>query len=133
MCSRYTAYVMGRRDYLLATWHPATRPESAAMGGMALSWIGLEVVATEQGGESDTQGVVEFVASYVQNAGGRQAAGSRLHERSRFVRESISGNHRWLYVGGDCRVSDIGRNDACPCASGRKFKRCCGVLAGGDG
>lgn len=23
----------------------------------------------------------------------------------------------------------IGRNDACPCRSGKKFKRCCGGLA----
>ncbi|MGH9158902.1 MAG: SEC-C metal-binding domain-containing protein [Vicinamibacteraceae bacterium] len=25
------------------------------------------------------------------------------------------------------RASDIGRNQACPCGSGKKFKRCCGA------
>lgn len=24
------------------------------------------------------------------------------------------------------RAQDVGRNDPCPCGSGRKFKRCCG-------
>ena len=27
MRSRYSAYVTGAADYLLATWHPASRPE----------------------------------------------------------------------------------------------------------
>ncbi|MFZ2296269.1 MAG: YchJ family metal-binding protein, partial [Polaromonas sp.] len=26
MRSRYSAFVLGRRDYLLATWHASTRP-----------------------------------------------------------------------------------------------------------
>jgi SEC-C motif-containing protein len=28
MRSRYSAYVLKREDYLLATWHPSTRPAS---------------------------------------------------------------------------------------------------------
>ncbi|PIQ30220.1 MAG: preprotein translocase subunit SecA [Zetaproteobacteria bacterium CG_4_9_14_3_um_filter_49_83] len=118
MRSRYTAYVLNRHEYLLATWYPSTRP--ATLGGTSLHWIGLEIVHTEQGGEQDSNGIVEFIASYVQ-----RGKGTRLHERSRFVRESMQGEHHWLYVDGDCRVSDIARNDACPCGSGKKFKRCC--------
>jgi len=60
------------------------------------------------------------VASYVDRGKGR-----RLHEESRFLRE----NGQWLYVDGDCRVEEIGRNDTCPCGSGKKFKRCCAEAA----
>lgn len=28
-----------------------------------------------------------------------------------------------------CRLAKVGRNDPCPCGSGRKYKKCCGSLA----
>ncbi|MDX8392054.1 MAG: YchJ family metal-binding protein [Mariprofundaceae bacterium] len=129
MRSRYTAYVLGRRDYLMATWHPETRPQGAELGGMSLRWIGLEIVAAEQGEAHDTQGVVEFIASYVQTPEVQPMRGKRLHEHSRFVRNSNIESGRWLYMDGDCQVSDIKHSDVCPCASGRTFKRCCGAPA----
>jgi len=113
MRSRYAAYVLGRYDYLYATWHDSTRPAEGALGGTGLHWISLEVVRAASAGDV---GEVEFIASYVDRGKGRC-----LHETSRFVRE----DGRWLYVDGDCRMGDIGRNDACPCGSGRKFKQCC--------
>jgi len=115
MRSRYTAYALGRYDYLLETWHPDTRPEN--IGGTGLQWIGLQIVRTEQGCADDDRGMVEFIASYIQPTGGKQ-----LHECSRFVCE----NGAWFYVDGDCSSAPIGRNGLCPCGSGRKFKRCCG-------
>jgi len=120
MRSRYTAYVLARHDYLFATWHPATRPEAGSMGGTTLRWIGLQIVHAEAGGPADANGVVEFIASYVD-----RGKGKRLFERSHFVCEA----GRWFYVDGDCRVEVIGRNDPCPCGSGRKFKQCCGKTA----
>ncbi len=114
MRSRYSAYVLKRYGYLLATWHASTRPEEGALGGMGLAWVGLEVIRSTTDGESGA--TVEFIASYLDHGKGR-----RLHELSRFLHEG----GRWFYVDGDCRVSDIGRNDVCPCSSGRKFKRCC--------
>jgi len=116
MRSRYTAYVLENHDYLLETWHPATRPDKNALGGTLLRWIGLKIVHTDQGERQDASGFVEFIASYVHGSGG-----CSLHEQSRFVRE----DGRWLYMDGDCQVSNIERNDACPCGSGRKFKHCC--------
>lgn len=113
MRSRYAAYVLGRYDYLYTTWHASTRPAEGELGGTGLRWIGLEVVRSASAGDT---GEVEFIASYADRSNGR-----RLHETSRFVRE----DGRWLYVDGDCRVEGIGRNDACPCGSGRKFKQCC--------
>jgi len=115
MRSRYAAYVLGKYDYLLVSWHPLTRP--ARLGGTALRWIGLEILRTVAGGVQDDVGEVEFIASYVE-----KGKGKRLHELSRFVCEE----GRWLYMDGDCQVDDIGRNNACPCGSGKKFKRCCG-------
>lgn len=113
MRSRYTAYVLGLHDYLYATWHAFTRPSPGTLGGTTIAWIGLEIVrAASQGDQAE----VEFVAGYVDRGKGRA-----LHETSRFVRE----DGRWYYVDGDCRVNDVGRNDACPCGSGRKFKQCC--------
>ena len=44
MRSRYTAYTLGREDYLLATWHRSTRQASLALASQPLSkWLGLEV------------------------------------------------------------------------------------------
>ena len=89
MRSRYTAFVLGRRDYLLATWHASTRPTDLALDPGA-KWLGLEV-RSHQLVDAD-HAEVEFVARY--REGGRAV---RLHERSRFVRES----GRWFYVDGD--------------------------------
>jgi len=120
MRSRYVAYVLGRHDYLLATWHPSTRPDEGSLGGTSLRWIGLGILRTVSGRAQDEAGEVEFLASYIDRGKAR-----RLHERSRFVRE----DGHWLYVDGDCEVDDIGRNDACPCGSGKKFKHCCAGLS----
>jgi SEC-C motif-containing protein len=117
MRSRYTAYVLGNHDYLLQTWHPDSRPEQ--LGGTALKWIGLEVVALEKGLEHDQHGRVVFIASFRDGSRGK-----RLHESSRFIRI----DNQWLYLDGKCSVSNIGRNDACPCGGGKKFKRCCGAV-----
>jgi SEC-C motif-containing protein len=116
MRSRYSAYVLDKHNYLMNTWHSDSRPDE--IGGTALQWIGLEIVQTEQGEVTDSEGVVEFIASYV-----TASKGKRLHETSRFVRE----NGLWFYVDGQCCLTDIGRNDQCPCRSGKKFKRCCGA------
>lgn len=91
MRSRYTAYTLGREDYLLATWHHSTRPALLELAAEPRSkWLGLEVKRHEQP-ESD-HAVVEFVARY--KVGGRA---HRLHETSRFAREA----GQWLYMDGD--------------------------------
>lgn len=89
MRSRYSAFVQGRTDYLLATWHPDHRPAELTLEPGA-QWLGLEVRRACL--LNDTHGEVEFVARY--RVAGRAV---RLHERSRFVRE---GGH-WFYTEGD--------------------------------
>ena len=90
MRSRYSAYALGLADYLLATWHPSTRPARLDLHeDPPLRWLGLDV--KRHVAEGDTA-VVEFVARHRQG-GGRAG---RLHETSRFVRE----RQLWLYVDG---------------------------------
>jgi SEC-C motif-containing protein len=90
MRSRYSAYVLDRLDYLLATWHPSTRPATLAPNEPGLRWLGLDV-RRHQVIDAD-HATVEFVAR--SKLGGRA---HRLHEVSRFVRE----DGRWYYVDGD--------------------------------
>ena len=91
MRSRYMAYGLGLEPYLLATWHPSTRPTSLDFNKEPpLNWIGLTIKRHEQLGED--KAIVEFIARY--KIGGRA---QRLHESSRFVRESGF----WFYVDGD--------------------------------
>ncbi|MFJ4175781.1 YchJ family protein [Microbacterium sp. NPDC089696] len=91
MRSRYTAFVLGDTDHLLATWHPSTRPSSLDLDA-DLHWRRLAIVDRVAGGPFDRQGVVEFAAAWEQR-GDRGV----LRERSRFVRDG----RRWLYVDGD--------------------------------
>lgn len=90
MRSRYSAYVLGLNDYLLATWHPDTRPDSQNTDGETGKWLGLEIRKYTL--QSDDRVTVEFVARY--KIAGRA---HRLHECSRFVRA----DGRWLYLDGD--------------------------------
>ena len=130
MRSRYTAFVLGNADYLLATWDPESRPARLDLQHDRTQWLGLQIVATEAGSETDSQGRVAFIAQF--RLDGKEQA---LRENSRFRKVG----DRWLYVDGQAaQISGsasgvaavarpgIGRNDPCPCGSGKKYKRCCG-------
>lgn len=85
MRSRFSAFALGDSAYLLASWHPSTRPARVDLDP-AVRWLGLEIVAA-QGGVFDTEGTVEFRASHDRGV---------QHERSRFRREG----GRWYYLDG---------------------------------
>lgn len=89
MRARYSAYAVGDLDYIWQTWHPRTRPPELAGG---LSWTGLQILDTVDGGPGDQSGEVEFRAHY--RDGSRMGT---LHERSRFAVRA----RRWFYVDGD--------------------------------
>ncbi|BBI98581.1 UPF0225 protein [Ferrigenium kumadai] len=89
MRSRYSAYVLKLEPYLLATWHPSTRPAALDLAADDAKWLGLEV--NNHSPQDAEHATVEFVARY--KIGGRA---HRLHEISRFVREV----GRWYYVDG---------------------------------
>ncbi len=91
MRSRYSAFAVGDADYLLATWHLATRPACVRLD-RAIEWRRLRILGVTAGTEDDDAGTVEFVAHYWDSA--HQQCG-RQHEKSRFVRRGRC----WVYVG----------------------------------
>jgi SEC-C motif domain protein len=91
MRSRYSAYVLKLEDYLLATWHPSTRPVSLDFSDSGKTkWLGLQI--KQHTILDDYMAQVEFIARY--RTGGQSAV--RLHEISDFSFE----NGRWFYVSG---------------------------------
>jgi len=89
MRSRYTAFVLQNEAYLLATWHPRTRPTAVSFES-GTKWLGLAVKAARDLTADTAE--VEFIARF--RVGG--ASAQRIHECSRFVREA----GQWLYVEG---------------------------------
>ena len=128
MRSRYTAFVKGDIDHIERTQAADTGDDFDRAGAeemaRSVTWTGLEILATSGGGETDDTGTVEFAAHLK-----RGAAAQVHHERASFRREG----GRWLYVDGVIGPKDpprhaakVGRNDPCPCGSGKKYKKCCG-------
>lgn len=138
MRSRYAAYVRNDMKHLEKTLLPRKRTDFSARETLDWNadvvWKGLRVLATTDGGEGDETGVVEFTASFEKAGEARD-----IHEISRFRKKGGD----WFYVdgrpGGDesadaeLKASSeapakpkAGRNEPCPCGSGKKFKRCCG-------
>ncbi len=118
MRSRYCAYARGEGDYLVDTTVPHRRvPEDADLireHASSTEWLGLEILSSTESGDG---GAVEFKAYF------RDGDGIRVHhEKSRFVR--LDG--RWYYDEGTLYEAKVGRNDPCPCGSGKKYKKCCG-------
>lgn len=93
MRSRYSAYALGLEAYLLATWHPSTRPVQLTLeDDHAIKWIRLQIIA---GAQQDKQhATVEFIAHYKHNG-----KAEKLHECSRF-RYIESG---WKYLDGEIK------------------------------
>ena len=89
MRARYSAFAVGEPRFLLATWHPSTRPATLELDH-DLQWVRLDVHRTVHGKLLDSRGVVEFTA-YFRLHGRRH----EQHEASRFVKE----NREWFYVG----------------------------------
>lgn len=146
MRSRYTAYTQNNTEYLKTTLAPESLKDfdMAATKEWAAKakWKSLEILSTKQGQQNDKRGVVEFMATYEQDD-----QSLKHHEVSNF-RKTQDG--RWLFVDGDShthREGDdghhhhhhhnhtpvvreepkVGRNDPCPCGSGKKYKKCCGA------
>ncbi len=127
--SRYSAYVTGRIDYVKKTTHKTAISEFDEDSALAWSrnskWTGLNIISTEKGTSEDEEGKVEFVASYIQK--GKE---EHHHERAVFKREG----EKWFFLDGEIvgrppfvrETAKVGRNEPCPCGSGKKFKKCCG-------
>lgn len=96
MRSRFTAYALGKVDYLIETTVAAKRAEIDREELKAycatVACVSLKILATEAGGPGDDTGMVKFHAS-LQHDGKRT-----LHaERSTFLREEGA----WRYEDGE--------------------------------
>lgn len=89
MRSRFEAFRGADAEWLLASWHPSTRPARIDLDSK-LTWRGLQIVEVVAGTMDDETGVVEFRATYVVAPGDVRV----LPERSRFIRE----HGRWYYL-----------------------------------
>jgi SEC-C motif-containing protein len=129
MRSRYTAYAKQDIGYILSSLHPKHREGFDEKGTRQWAknsqWQNLEIVNTSGGGEDDTEGFVEFIATYTEGG-----AKKEHHEVASFKKD----DGKWYFVDGN-PVSPgtvvregpkVGRNDPCTCGSGKKFKKCCG-------
>jgi SEC-C motif-containing protein len=91
MRSRFAAFRDGDAEWLLASWHPSTRPGRLDLSDNPV-WRGLQIIEAVDGGPDDDRGTVEYRATYLQ--GGQVHI---LHERAKFVRKG----GRWHYLDGD--------------------------------
>lgn len=125
MRSRYTAFVRRDIDHIERTCTPETRATFSRVDAERMAdecdWGPLTIM---KAAEEEDNATVEFFLTFR-----RDGEELPLHERSSFRR--IDG--RWLYVDSVLnpkdpprRVVKVGRNDPCPCGSGRKHKTCCG-------
>ena len=139
MRSRYTAFAQKNWEYLVLTSHPEENKEMAKLGPTlvedGVDWKKLEIVSTRAGCREDSEGQVDFVAYYI-----KDGIEQTMRESSRFYKI----NGRWVYSRKDSTLPPtsvspqakpktfvrdkvkVGRNDPCPCGSGKKYKKCCG-------
>ena len=126
--ARYTAYTRSNIDFIYESSAQKVRDEFDREGTKSWAdnakWEGLEIVSVQDGQEKDTTGTVEFIAHYVIN---EQTCTHR--EVATFRKEE----GKWLFEDGHVHgpppkrrdAPKIGRNDPCPCGSGKKYKKCC--------
>ena len=129
MRARYSAYAVGDVKFLYNSSGPEVQAEfdekTTREWSKSATWQGMEIIETERGGEADEDGYVSFIARYTAN---KQACEHR--ERSYF--KKIDG--AWRFIDGQIDTGEpwhreepkVGRNDPCPCGSGKKYKKCCG-------
>jgi len=128
MRSRYSAYVVHAIDYIIDTSHDFIKGmlnyESTKKWSEKSKWLGLKIISVEGGTDGYSRGKVHFEATYEMDA---------LHYVHDEIAVFVKKDERWFYYEGEVipktvvRVGEkIGRNDPCPCGSGKKYKHCCG-------
>jgi SEC-C motif-containing protein len=131
MRARYSAYALGAIDFIVDTCvrddDHGIDIEATKRWSEKSTWIGLKILRSEKGGASDSEGKVEFTATFV-----KDGLREEHHEISNFVRKDGA----WLFEEGEVvpttivrEGAKVGRNEMCPCGSGKKYKKCCGAGA----
>lgn len=129
MRARYSAYVKSEIGFIADSCVRAEGQNDIDMDetrrwSEESQWLGLTIHSTSKGGASDDEGLVDFSALYSRNG---------LKDEHREVAGFKKVDGKWLYADGKIVATTIvrsnpkvGRNDPCPCGSGKKFKHCCG-------
>lgn len=128
MRSRYTAFAVNNVGYLKETLVPEKQEEhdddAIRFWAESSEWLGLTILDIRKGTEDDTTGEVSFTARFKQK---NMVQEHREHSNFRKV------DGRWYYVDGVMfpqptirNEVKVGRNEPCPCGSGKKHKKCCG-------
>ena len=128
MRARYTSYVKHEIDYIVDS---CVREEGIAeidkeateQWSNESTWNGLRILRTEKG-KKENEAIVEFEADYNLH---------NMHDVHHEIAAFKLVDDDWKYVAGNIipttvkRVGKkIGRNEPCPCGSGKKYKNCCG-------
>lgn len=128
--SRFTAHVVNNIDYIMSTVHPDKQEghDAASIKEWCenTKWKDLEIIEQEKGQEGDDVGYIEFKAQFTTANGAKD----EHHEKSEF--KKIDG--KWYFYEGTYpkpqtyvrETPKVGRNEPCPCGSGKKYKKCCG-------
>jgi len=116
MCSRYSAFYLGKTDYLIATLHPDHRQQNDEQVLTETinntQWLGLKIISHQP---AKLSALVEFCAFYQDTPIGQ------LHEKSHFIKQQ----GQWYYTQGELLPAlKLSRNEVCFCGSGKKLKRC---------
>ncbi|PIP95914.1 MAG: hypothetical protein COW00_01615 [Bdellovibrio sp. CG12_big_fil_rev_8_21_14_0_65_39_13] len=127
MRARYSAFATHNVDFIINSHHPDKRDEVKAEEVEAWAkgsvWHGLNIVSKQAGEAKDKDGIVEFNAFYEV-----QGKIHKHHEIAEFKKK----DDQWYFYDGQL-IQDtikregpkVGRNDPCPCGSGKKYKKCC--------
>jgi SEC-C motif-containing protein len=127
MKARYSAFVLNEIDFLINSHHPDTRSaverSEIEEWSKSSTWKGLTIQDVVDGESQDQEGIVEFVCQY--ELDGQQQI---HHERAHFKKEGED----WYFLDGKFipvqnqkKEIKVGRNEPCPCGSGKKYKKCC--------
>ena len=128
MRARYSAFVTGAIDFIVSSTHSRARKEIDQSFITDWSqnsiWHGLEILETKDVNEN--KAFVSFEARFTQN-------GEEQHHREKSLFEREDGE--WRFVTGDelknptvrYETRPPGRNEPCPCGSGKKYKKCHGA------
>ena len=127
MRARYSAFATGAIDFVVASTHSRTRSEIdipyIREWSQTSTWRGLQIFDTKLIDEN--KAYVSFEALFT------KAGKDQSHrEKGEFERE----HGKWRFVTGEelknptvrYETPRTGRNEPCPCGSGRKYKKCCG-------
>jgi SEC-C motif domain protein len=124
MRARFTAHVVHDFAFLHRTYRPTSRqPFVEEKGTPATQWTRLVVHHHDLGATPDLA-YVDFSAYGTEE--GRELV---LHEKAEFARQDGA----WIYTRSvregpapfKAAAPKPGRNEPCPCGSGKKYKQCC--------